>query len=423
MAAAANLFANGGGSERLNIIRSRIQFSPTPPVTPGPLRLPANDEHATKADTKSAAEIFPTEKPEIPVNWDSPRLKRGVNMTWLLKGNVTKDDLRLLAGDLPEREFEAMYKADFKPYLKTTLQNSMFGTGESSWLMSFISAEVQLEDLKVHAFNLYREAHLLRLREEGQSEQQHAEALAQANNCMGLCTELLNNAVAKYDEEIKGLTEGTKSPFRFGERTGKFAKARSGLDAIIKDEVLRIQGIRNNLHDYPRSQFRIAGVPEPVALANQVPAKKVIYAMRAPSVRHDFWRSRASLKVIVSYCRAHLPYVEVHQMNTPAWRNKIMKQFMLNCDLAFFTVVEPRLETERLKHVEDRRLRVNTCEKSDRDQYFTQMRSFHQQYINRRLHGNLPVPTMSDLRVKRQDTMDGSHDRAREDGFAAARRR
>lgn len=285
----------------------------------------------------------------------------------------------------------------------------MFGTGENSWLMNFVSSEVQLENVKVRAFNLFRECCLLRIRQDGQSDGDYDRCIAKADRLSKLSDILLECTIKKYKEEMTGLHDGARSPFRFKERT--IRDQNNGIrKKIVAQECERLQGIVNQLQGYVAREFAVSGVADPSAIivASEVPAEREQYGFRSPYERRNFWKARCFQKVLNSYCRAHLPYVEIPQITSAAFKRKITLQFMANCDFAFWLIVEPRLWNENLTYVEDPRLRVSGNRSTEEGTYFTQMRHFHQQYVNQKAYGNTHVPTVADLLVKSNDTMDST---------------
>lgn len=104
------------GPEQIFLSLDSSQFVLTPPITVGPLRIPANDEHVRLDDTKPASDIYPTERPTEPLEWTT-RVKKAVNMLFLLHGDVTEDQLRFLLGELPEVRFQEIKKASFSSYV------------------------------------------------------------------------------------------------------------------------------------------------------------------------------------------------------------------------------------------------------------------------------------------------------------------
>ncbi|KAK4494053.1 hypothetical protein PRZ48_015240 [Zasmidium cellare] len=327
------------GISSRNVEQTALHSDPT-----GPLRIAVNDPNQPKPSIKSASTIFPEEVPQIAKKWDDPGVVKGVNRTFLLKGRVDDDDdPRLLTGPLTNQDFIAMKTGQFTRYVKSTLQNSMTGTGPSSWLMYYISSQVQLENLKIKI-------------------------------------------------EARPMTST---------RRGTHA-------AIVDEECIRLQKIiDDHLTGWPRNEFQKLGVPELVTLLGQLPAERLKLGKREASIRNRFWRDKAGRKVINSYCRAHAGHIQLNDMTSatsPKWTRKIVIQFGFNCDLAHIYIVEPRLESEKLKHVDNRRLRVNVVNSTQEGGYFTQMKNFGQTYIANRWDGGRGEPTMAELLVKSQDT-------------------
>lgn len=288
----------------------------------------------------------------------------------------------------------------------------MFGTGENSWLMNFISSEVQLEDYKIAAFNLFRQSLILDMRVDGQSEEsyqdaRYQDARHQATLCRELSDHMMDNAIKVYDDEIEAISNGSRSPFRFGERRVQ----KNDLDCInaVQEELERLSAIRNGLQGYVRHEIVESSTAPDLAhitTPEHIPDEKVPYAMRSPRTRRRFWFYRLNKEVRTTYCRAHLRYVEIAQMENQAWKKKIGQQFGFNCDLAFFTIIEPRLENESLKLVENLSLRVSLRHQTEVSWYFAEMQNYFQKYKEQGLNGPTPLPTFDDILVKSDDTID-----------------
>lgn len=78
-----------------------------------------------------------------------------VNTLFLLNGNIEDDDLRPSTSPLDNTDFQALKTGHLKNYV-ATIQNSMIGTGATSWLMCVIASKVYPDDPKVVIYNLAR---------------------------------------------------------------------------------------------------------------------------------------------------------------------------------------------------------------------------------------------------------------------------
>ncbi|KAF2167732.1 hypothetical protein M409DRAFT_53706 [Zasmidium cellare ATCC 36951] len=404
---ASNLMP-AANADRPRVLRSKFQFIPTPLITVGHLRIPINDSDAPVPAVKPASLIFPTQAPQTPKTWDDPSVAKGVNLLFFLNGRVDDNDLRLLTGQLPNVNFRAVKSGYFTRY-RSNLQNTMWGTGASSWLMCFISSEAQLENMKVHTFNLWREGHLLKIRTAHQTDADYAEACAQATECHKLATRLVANALAMYTNEIVALRSEGKSPFRFKERRSNATLRKT----FVEEECTRLHAVVDELTDWPQKEFELPAAG--VTSEDQLPEERLAIGMRSPTLRSAFWRSKATRKVINSYCRAHAAHIQIGQMNSttsPRWARKIIIQFAFNCDVAYFFIIMPRLETERLKHVENRHLRINATFETQDVGYLAHMKNFTQVYVAHGYDAGLGLPTMDEILVESEDTMGTAGDGA-----------
>lgn len=161
----------------------------------------------------------------------------------------------------------------------------------------------------------------------------------QADNCLRLGNQQIQNAIRKYTDEMTGLRNGTISPFRCKKRAGTFANAENTRDAIVKEECARLQEVVDSLRDWPQSGFASLNVPQDPLLPADIPPEMISYDKREPSLRRSFWKKPLSKKVIVSYCRAHVPHLEIGQLLDKrecfAFKRKICIQLQRDCNVAF----------------------------------------------------------------------------------------